>query len=425
MEHHPMRRRRFLHTASAAALFGLPGAAAAGRLRPFPPEALFARDAETWWLRLREEQFLLPRWRAFLNTGSLGVAPLPVVRAVSDYLERAASLVDDEYPRWGYETLEEHRRELASFFGCKTEELALTHNATEAMNIVANGLDLAPGDEVLTTDQEHPGGSCCWLQKQARYGIVVRQVAVPLPPSNPEQLADLLVSSIGPRTRVLSFSGITTTTGLLFPVREICRAARAKGIITVVDGAHMNGQVPVNLRELGCDYYAGSPHKWMFAPAGCGFLYAREEMLDRLWVNVATGGWDNKDLKAARFMQVGTNSRAIFEGFVAALRFFRQLGPERVYTRIHELARRARSMARSLPFAELLTPDDDRMFGAMVTFRLPEPIWKKTQELCRQRRIWVIGGPRCRLSTHVHTRPEDLEAFFDTVREAARGSASA
>ncbi len=419
-----MRRRRFLRTASAAVL-GLPGAAAAGRLRPLPPEALFARDPEAWWLRLREEQFLLPRRRAFLNSGTLGVAPRPVVRAVSDYLERAASLLDDEYPRWGYETLEEHRRELASFFGCKTEELALTHNATEAMNIVANGLDLAPGDEVLTTDQEHPGGSCCWLLKQARYGIVVRQVPIPLPPSNPEHLADLLVSSIGPRTRVLSFSGITTTTGLLLPVREICRAARANGVITVVDGAQMNGQVAVHLHELGCDYFAGSPHKWMFAPAGCGFLYAREEMLDRLWVNVATGGWDETALKAARFMQVGTNSRAIFEGFIAALHFFKQLGPERVYARIHELARRALTMARSLPFAELLTPDDDRMFGAMVTFRLPEPIWQKTQQLCRQRRIWVYGGPRCRLSTHVHTRPEDLEAFFDTVREAARGSASA
>lgn len=414
-----MRRRHFLQSGSIATLFGLP-AAPAGKAPALPPEQLFERDPEAWWKRVREEQFLLPAWRAFLNNGTLGVAPLPVVEAVSEYLRRAASLAEDGYPRWGYETLEEHRKELASFFGCKAEELALTHNATEAMNIVANGLDLEPGDEVLTTDQEHPGGFCCWLLKRARCGIAVRQVAVPLPPEGPEPLADLLIRSIGPRTRVLSFSGITTTTGLVFPVRQICEAARARGVITVVDGAHMNGQVPVNLHELGCDFFAASPHKWMFTPAGCGFLYAREEMLDRLWVNVATGQWDNKELKAARFMQVGTNNRAIFEGFLAGLRFLKRLGPERVYRRIHELARRAFEEARTLPGVEMLTADDDRLFAGMVAFRLPEPIWKRTQELCRKRRIWVFGGPHCRLSTHIHTRPSDLAAFFETVREAAK-----
>lgn len=421
-----MHRRQILQGAVyGAALFGLPAQHVSGKSRPLPDEALFRRDPETYWKRIREEQFLLPGWRAFLNNGSLGVAPRPVVQAVVDYLDQSAALVEDKYPRWGYETLDEHRQELAAFFGCRKEELALTHNATEAMNTVANGLDLKEGDEVLTTDQEHPGGSCCWLQKQARCGIRVRKVEIPLPPKSPEQLAGLLISSIGPRTRVLSFSGITTTTGLVFPIRQICRAARQKGVISVVDGAHMNGQVPVDLHGLECDYFAGSPHKWMFTPAGCGFLYAREEMLDRLWVNVATSNWDSREMKAARFMQVGTNNRAIFEGFIAGLRFLKQLGPARVYARIHQVARMCFEKARALPGVEMLTPDDDRMFGGLVTFRLKEAGWKRIQEICKKKRIWVLAGERCRISTHIHTRPSDLDAFFDIVTSVTSSSAVA
>jgi isopenicillin-N epimerase len=414
-----MRRRNFLQTsASAAALFGLPAEASERKAPPLPPAGLLSKDPDTYWRRIRSEQFLLPGWRAFLNNGSLGIAPKPVVGAVEDYLRRSAGLLLEEYPRWGYEALDEHRQELADFLGCKKDELALTHNATEAMSTVANGLDLKEGDEVLTTNQEHPGGTCCWQLKEARHRIRLRQVQIPLPPKSPEQLADLIVSAIGPSTRVLSFSGIATTTGLILPVREICAAARSKGVITVVDGAHMSGQVPVNLRELGCDYCAGSPHKWMFTPAGCGYLYAREDMQDRLWVNVATAGWDKKEMKAARFMQVGTNNRAIFEGYLAGLRFLKQLGPERVYARIHHLARLCFEKARALPGVEMLTPDDDRMYGAMVTFHLRSDAWTRIQEICKQKRIWVLAGERCRISTPIHTRPEDLEAYFEIVRKA-------
>lgn len=180
----------------------------------------------------------------------------------------------------------------------------------------------------------------------------------------------------------------------------------------------MNGQVPVNLRELECDYFAGSPHKWLFAPAGCGLLYGREEMLDRLWVNVATAHWNEKPMKAARFMQVGTNNRAIFEGLLAGLRFLKTLGPERVYGRIHQLARLCLEKARNVPGAGILTPDDDRMFAGLVTFNLPEPAWQRVKDICKQRRVWILATRRPRISTHIHTRPEDLDVFFDIARKA-------
>ncbi len=403
----------------AAALFGVPASVAAESPPALPDDRFLERRPEKYWAKIRDEQFLLPGWRAFLNNGSLGVAPRPVLKAVIDYLERSAALLMDEYPRWGYEILEEYRAELASFTGCRTEELALTHNATEAMSIIAGGMSLKAGDEVVITDQEHPSGRCPWELRAARDGITVRKVNIPLPPESPEQLTDLIVSAIGPSTRVLSFSGITTTTGLVLPVRQICDAARAKGVTTVVDGAHMNGQIPFRISELGCDYFAGSPHKWLFAPAGCGLLYLREERLDRHFPLVATGAWDKLELKAARFMRVGTNNRAIFEGLMAGMRFAQRIGPERIYQRIHELARRTRERTRQLPYLELLTPDDERMYGAMVTFRLKLPDDKRLWQLCDERRIWTTKGNPLRISTHIHTRPSDLDLFFETLAKAA------
>ncbi len=413
------RRQALQAVPWAAAMFGLPAAAVGRNAPPLPDARLLERQPEKYWSKLRTGQFLLPGWRAFLNNGSLGVAPKPVVQAVVDYLQRSAALLMDEYPRWGYETLEEYRTELASFVGCQTQELALTHNATEAMSIIAGGMRLKAGDEVLITDQEHPSGRCPWELRAARDGISVRQVPIPLPPKSPGQLADLIVSALRPRTRVLSFSGITTRTGLVLPVREICDAARAKGIVTVVDGAHMNGQVRLRISELGCDYFAGSPHKWLFAPAGCGLLYIREDRLDRHFPLVATGGWDKLELKAARFMRVGTNNRAIFEGLMAGVRFAQRIGPERIYDRIHELARRTRERAQELPYVELLTPDDDRMYGAMVAFRVRLPDLQQLWRLCDQRRIWTTKGNPLRISTHIHTRPSDLDLFFETLAAAA------
>jgi isopenicillin-N epimerase len=411
-----MNRRDALLT--GASIFGMPWQKVMGAaLAPLPDDALFARDPETYWTRMREEQFFLPQWRSFLNNGSLGVLPRPVYQTVATYMQNAAALETPyPYPRWGYETLDEEREELSKYLGCKKDELALMHNATEAITTVASGLDLKPGDEVLMTNMEHTSGKAGWAQKQARYGIAVREVPIPLPPKNPAQLAELMISAIGPKTRVLSFSGIISGSGLIMPIREICDAARAKGILTFVDGAHMHGQMAVKISDLNCDFFAGSPHKWMFAPAGSGFLYIREENLDRLWPLNVTGGWDDKSLKAGRFMRQGTNNRAVFEGMIAGLRFAQAVGPERIYTRIHHLARHTYERAAKLPYIELLTPNDDRMFAALVCIKFNKDataVWQETAK----RKIFVSGGQQVRLSSHIHTRPSDIDQLFDIIED--------
>jgi len=396
---------------AVAALLGVPS---------LPPLTLAASDPDRFWSRVRSEQFSLPDSRAFLNNGSLGVAPKPVLHAVKDYLERSAALTvpDLEYPRWGYETLDAHRQEVAGYLGCGKDQLAFTHNATEGLSIIASGFDLKEGDEVVMTDQEHGSGKAGWYMRRARHRIAVREVRIPVPAKDPGQLADLMISAIGPRTRVMLFSGIISGTGLVMPMKEICAAARSKGVIVAVDGAHVNGQIPCRIEDIGADLWVGSPHKWMFAPAGCGILWGRDEVMDRLWPSVVTSGWDAKEKKAARYMFVGTNNRALFEGMVAGVRFARSLGEDRIYARIHELARYVRRSAADAGFTTGLTPDDDRLYGALVSFELTGVNLDKFAALCRKRNIWIARGPRIRVSTHIHTRRKDIDLLFETLRES-------
>lgn len=403
-----MRRRELLAALAAPAAL--------------PTDGLFQKDPERYWLQLRKDQFLLPDSRAFMNNGTLGITPRPVLKVMEDFLENAAALTipEGEYPRWGYETLDEHRTEAAAYLGCRKEDLAFMHNATEALSTIAAGIDLKPGDEVLTTDQEHPSGRSGWLLKQARYGTGYREVKIPLPPPPPEELADLMISAIGPRTKVLFFSGILSASGIVMPMRKICDAARAKGIITVIDGAHVNGQIPIRIDEMGCDYYAGSPHKWMFAPAGCGILWGREEMLSQLWPSIVTGGWDIKTDPAARFMRLGTNNRATIEGMRAGIQFGNQIGWPKIYARMHSLAQTARKRAAALPYVKLNTPDNDAQYGCLVSIDIDKKIADPFIAECARKKIWIARGTRVRISTHVHTRPQDIEAFFSTLEEAAK-----
>src|SRR5438105_8563861 len=223
------RREFFQRSAVAAAVFGLPLAQAErafGREAPrLPARDLYTTDPDRYWAELRR-QWLLAADRINLNCGSVGCTPLPVLRATIDHLLAAEAFRDPGYPWFGYEEnalLRKLRDTLAAFLHCKRDELALVRNATEGNNVICNGLDLKPGDEVVITDQEHAGGRCCWEQKAARFGIKLQFVLLPKPPDSAEEIVDRFRKAITPRTRVFSFSHITTVTGLILPVKEICK----------------------------------------------------------------------------------------------------------------------------------------------------------------------------------------------------------
>ena len=239
-----------------------------------PDSNKFAANEDAYWAELRK-QFLIPADEVYLNNGTVGSSPAPVLRAVFDgyYASEKLNEADPEdYPIWGYASWNQFRDPLAEFVGCKRDEIALLRNATEANSYIANGLDMKPGDEVLMTDQEHPGGESPWEVKAKRYGVVIKKVALPKPVQNAAQVLNLFNDAITPRTRVMFFSHISTITGVVLPAKELCALARSKGILSAVDGAHVPGMMRFNVHDIGCDMYSSSPHKWLQAPEGLWLL---------------------------------------------------------------------------------------------------------------------------------------------------------
>ena len=429
-----MDRRNFvssLAVAGAAAATGVPfsALAQAGKaVPPLPSKDLYEKDEDSYWAALRR-QFLIPADVVYLNNGTVGSSPMPVVQAIIDGAMELEKMVSDDpeiYPLWGYPHENEihaaFRGDLAAFIGATKDEVAIVRNATEANNYIAHGLEMKPGDEVLLSDQEHPGGEEPWNVRAKRYGIVVKKFQLPVPPKNKDEILDRIQSAITPRTRVLFVSHITTTTGVVLPVKEICALARAKDILTAIDGAHVPGMMRLNVAELGCDMYTSSPHKWMFAPKGSGFLYIREEVQPQVWNTIVTEGWNEPQLKAARFMGIGTSNVAMLWGFRAAVKLANDVGIERIEKRHRQMADyiHAEMMKRG---AESWTSPDPYLRCAIVSVNVP-PVDRMEMEnwMWKTHRIRIRGGQpsKLRLSTPYYLQKSDIDRFlaaFDEFRK--------
>ena len=423
-----INRRSFLTTAAAGFTASLalhkPLLAQLENVPSLPGRALFDKNEDAYWAALRK-QFLIPEDEIYLNNGTVGSSPAPVLRAIFEgytTTEKMDQQDPEDYPIWGYAAWNEFRDPLAEFVGCHRDEIALLRNATEGNSYIANGLDLKPGDEVLTTDQEHPGGIHPWNVKAKRYGIVVKQITLPRPVNNAAQVLNLFNDAITPRTRIIFFSHITTFSGVVLPAKEICGLARSKGLLSAVDGAHVPGMMRLNIGEIGCDMYSASPHKWLMAPKGTGTLYIREERMKDLWVNIATANWNNYDLKAYRFSWFGTSNLSVMVGLKAALEFHRTIGPEIVFARIHELAKQVHDKVAAYPQLRITNASADQFYGGMVSFDLVKENakgdLKKVVDGCAARNIRIVGGPdHFRVSTHIFTQPTELDLFYDALSE--------
>jgi isopenicillin-N epimerase len=425
-------RRGFLSSfAGAAAVSGTQGFGLGWRdlfLRAptqLPDHDLYAPDQEKYWAELRK-QFLIPADEVYLNNGTVGSSPAPVLRAVFDGYndtEKMAQNDPEDYPIWGYGPWNEFRDPLAAFVGCSRDEIALVRNATEANSYIANGIDLKSGDEVLITDQEHPGGEHPWDLRAKRYGIAVKKVVLPKPVARPSEVLNRFNDAISPRTRIIFFSHITTVTGVVLPARELCALARSKGILSAVDGAHVPGMMTLNIRELGCDMYSASPHKWLQAPKGSGFLYVREDVMDRLWNTIATEGWDDPKLKAERLQRIGSSNVPALCGLRAAIAMANQIGMDRIEKRHRMMAdyMLKEMMKRG---AESWTSPDAALRCAIVTVNVP-PIVRMDLEnwMWTTRKIRIRGGEpsKLRLSTPYYLLRSDVDRFlvaFDEYKRA-------
>jgi selenocysteine lyase/cysteine desulfurase len=421
-------RRNFLSAfAVPGLLLGAPGLQALTRAAPFAPDAQ-ADDAAVF--AAAREHFLIPPGIAYCTTGTLGASPREVVDALAEGVRRLETELaawpyeqPDGEPLTGYQQLLEVRQAVGQFIHASAAEIALTQNATMGMNFLANGLDLAAGDEVVSTDQEHGGGISPWRLLAKRRGIVVREL--PLEPAfagGPEAIVRLFESAMTPRTKVVMFSHITSGLGARLPARELCALARSGGALAIVDGAQAVGQIQVNVRELGCDAYVGSPHKWMLAPKGTGILYVRRDVQDRFWTTLASYQWDNHADGAFRFMQYGTGSVPVVDGLVAALRFIGKIGFPRIERWDAGLTRRLRDGLAGIPKVRMASPADPRLTAAITTFRVDGVKAKALQDALWARRVRVRaqGDERgVRLSAHLYVSPADVDAIIDATQEVA------
>lgn len=404
-----------------------PAARAFSQAAAFVPGAQ-ADDATVF--AAAREHFLIPAGVAYCNTGTLGASPREVVDAMTEGVRRIETDLAawpyeqaDGEPLTGYQQLSEVRGALGRFVNASADEIALTQNATMGINFLANGLDLAPGDEVISTDQEHGGGISPWCLLSKRRGIVVKELPLELAfAGGPDAIVRLFEAAMTPRTKVVMFSHITTGLGALLPARELCALARSRGALAIVDGAQAGGQIQVDVKALGCDAYVGSPHKWMMAPKGTGFLYLRRDVQDQFWTTLASYQWDNHDDGAFRFMQFGTGGVPVVDGLMAALRFIEKIGMARIEQWDAGLTKRLRDGLANIPAVRVASPADPRLTAAITTFRVNGVKAKALQDALWTQRVRVRAQNDergVRLSAHMYVSPADVDVVLDVTREVA------
>ena len=427
-------RRSFLGTFLTPAVFARAGAAAGGpkteAAPASPPPALPPWPDENdpaFWDRVRDQFYITPG-EAFFNTGTLGATPRPVLeRVIEDMRTLQSTITRWDYsantPNWisGYSPELPLREKLGKLVNAAGADIALTQNATMGMNFVAQGLDLKRGDEVILTDREHPGGISGWQERAKRDGIVVKQVPIPIPASDPDRLVELFAEAITPRTRVLAVPHIISSSAVVMPVKRLARLAHERNCLAVFDGAQAIGQVKIDLQDIGCDAYYASPHKWLLAPAGNGMFYIRSDHRDKVWTTLCSFAWDDQKDGMYRFMQYGTGNPSLLAGLDAALDFHFRLGPERVRERIRSLADRLRNGLQQIPRARISSPVHPELAGATVVHRVEGvPAAKLEEQLWVERRIRTRsqGDPLgVRQSCQIYNNEAEVDATLEIVRE--------
>jgi selenocysteine lyase/cysteine desulfurase len=414
------------YAAKASSLEGIEAASqsVADRL----PEEV-AKD-EFYWREI-QLAFKLDRTLINLNNGFTCPTPRVALESVWRYMDMI-NMLPVHYQGMIARNVETIRLRMAAEFGCEPEEMALTRGASEALQIAQNGIDLKAGDEVVTTEQDYPRMLTTWDQRMRREGIKVTRFQFPVPTTQ-DDLYQRFEKAISPRTRVFHFTHITNLTAQLFPVQRLSRLARSKGIVTIVDGAHALGHFPFKLRDLECDAYGVSLHKWLLAPIGNGCLYVRREMIPKFWPLQAAPEQQDNDIR--KFEAIGTHPWAIRAALGEALAFHQAIGAERKAARLRYLTLRWANALKVHPRIKILTnlAEPAQAWGVAAVYIDGIDVRDLAKFLMDKYRIIVVplvgGAPpnsvfdyqAIRVSPNVYTTLEEIDTFVMAMEDAVKG----
>ena len=378
---------------------------------------------ETYWSHI-QRAFDIDRTMINLNNGGISPTPSHVLDQMIRDLRFTNELPVEHNWRVLEPRMESTRRELAKEFGCDTEEMAITRNASEALENLILGIDLARGDEVIITNQNYGRMITTWEQRERRDGIVLKRLSFALPLDKAAFLRSL-EAAITPRTKAIELTHITNLSGQIMPIRDVVRIARPKGIEVFVDGAHAFAHFPFTRDELECDYYGTSLHKWLHAPIGAGFLYVRREKVERIWPLFASGAGREGNIR--KFEEIGTHPQANFNAVSVALTFHRGIGTERKIARLRFLRDRwANALQAESARVKVLTELGPDKAGAICMFGVDglDPVKLGGWLMANYR---IVNTPivhpefsGIRITPSIYTTLDEVDTFVDAVKVAIR-----
>ena len=422
-----MDRRNFFQLAAGTAMAAFQSnaidrAEAASRSVKDRPAEEVASD-EDYWAEIRNA-FTIDRNVINLNNGHVSPAPLVVQDAMRRYLEYS-----DMGPVHTLINVLEHQVEavrvrLAQVAGCDPEEIAITRNSSESLENAQYGIDLKPGDEVLTTNQDYPRMLTTFRQRERREGIVLKTISFPVPPPSMDDLYQRFERAVTPKTKLILVCHITNRTGQIFPIKRICQMAHARNIPVIVDGAHAFNHFPFQISDLDCDYYGVSLHKWTCAPIGTGFLYVRKSRIASTWSLMASGERQAGDIR--KFEEIGTHPAANHDAISEALIFNESLGVDRKAARLRYLRDRWASRLSQNPKCGILHSQDPAQscgigflaFKGVDAARIHDALWSKYNILTALMPHQEYTG--LRVTPNVYTTLRDIDTFSEMVEKEVK-----
>ncbi len=385
-----------------------------------PEEAAIDED---FWFQI-QQSFAVSRGNINLNNGGVSPSPRIVTEALVRYLWQQEDAT--AYTMWQImqPQLETIRTGLAEMFGCDREEIAITRNASESLEILLMGMDLKSGDEILTSSQDYPRMLTTLRQREQREGLILKTIKIPVPANSKDEVIDAFARGISSKTKLILVSHQINLTGQIIPVKEICNLAKSKGIEVIVDGAHSFSQFEFKQKDLNCDYFGTSLHKWLYAPKGTGMLFIKKEKISKIWPLMAADVKQATDIR--KFEEIGTNSIAIKLAIGEAIAYTNGIGLKRKEARLRFLSRYWMNILKSEKNIYFNTSFDDSLSCAIGNFSIngvdPSEIGAFLHSKHKIFTTPIIHDEfkGIRITPNLYTTTQELDRFCNIIREISK-----